>query len=83
MDEDAAPPMGHSIRAEMGHSCRAPRLANRLGGADLALRRVEIDEGRDIAKYGKQMKAIGDQPSLTILREVTPMNAITIKSWAI
>src|ERR1019366_6372700 len=24
-DEGAAPPVGHSIRAEMGHSCRAPR----------------------------------------------------------
>jgi VIT1/CCC1 family predicted Fe2+/Mn2+ transporter len=41
-----------------------------VGGADLALRRLEIDEGRDIAKYGKQLKALGDQPSVAILEEV-------------
>ena len=45
-------------------------LANRVGGADLALRRLEIDESRDIARYGKQIKALGDQPSVAILEEV-------------
>jgi uncharacterized membrane protein YeaQ/YmgE (transglycosylase-associated protein family) len=45
-------------------------LANRVGGADLALRRLEIDEARDIAKYGKQLKALGDQRSIAILQEV-------------
>ena len=30
---------------------QADSLANRVGGPDLALRRLEIDEGRDIAKY--------------------------------
>jgi len=34
------------------------------------LRRLEIDEGRDIAKYGKQLKALGDEPSIAILKEV-------------
>jgi VIT1/CCC1 family predicted Fe2+/Mn2+ transporter/bacterioferritin (cytochrome b1) len=51
-------------------SGEANSLANRAGGADLALRRLEIDESRDIAKYGKQLKALGDQPSVAILEEV-------------
>src|SRR5580700_6046080 len=51
-------------------SGQAASLANRVGGADLALRRLEIDEGRDIAKYGKQLKALDDQPSVAILEEV-------------
>ncbi len=51
-------------------SGQADSLANRVGGPDLALRRLEIDEGRDIAKYGKQLKALGDQPSVAILQEV-------------
>jgi vacuolar iron transporter family protein len=41
-----------------------------VGGADLALRRLEIDEGRDIAKYGKHLKALGDQSRIAILEEV-------------
>jgi vacuolar iron transporter family protein len=49
---------------------QADSLANRVGGADLALRRLEIDEGRDIAKYGKQIKELGDEPSIAILQEV-------------
>ncbi len=49
---------------------QADSLANRVGGADLALRRLEIDEGRDIAKYGKQIKELGDDPSIAILEEV-------------
>jgi vacuolar iron transporter family protein len=51
-------------------SGQAESLAKRIGGADLALRRLEIDEGRDIAKYGKQLKALGDEPSIAILKEV-------------
>src|SRR6201996_3200921 len=49
---------------------QAGSLANRVGGSDLAMRRLEIDEGRDIAKYGEQLKALGDQPSIAILEEV-------------
>jgi len=49
---------------------QADSLANRVGGPDLALRRLEIDEGRDISRYGKQLKAFGDQPSIAILEEV-------------
>jgi VIT1/CCC1 family predicted Fe2+/Mn2+ transporter/rubrerythrin len=51
-------------------SGQADSLTNRVGGADLALRRLEIDEGRDIAKYGKQLKVLGDQASISILQEV-------------
>ncbi len=45
-------------------------LANRLGGPAMALRRLEIDEGRDIARYGRQLEELGDQPSIEILHEV-------------
>jgi VIT1/CCC1 family predicted Fe2+/Mn2+ transporter len=34
------------------------------------LRRLEIDESRDIAKYGLQLKELGDEPSLSILKRV-------------
>jgi VIT1/CCC1 family predicted Fe2+/Mn2+ transporter len=49
---------------------QAESLANRVGGPDLALRRLEIDEARDIAKYGQQLKALGDESSIKILEEV-------------
>ncbi len=49
---------------------QAASLGNRIGGPGLALRRLEIDEGRDIAKYGKQLKALGDDRSIAILQEV-------------
>lgn len=49
---------------------QAASLALRIGGPDLALRRLEIDEGRDIARYAQQLKALGDQPSIAILEEV-------------
>jgi vacuolar iron transporter family protein len=48
----------------------ANTLTIRVGGDALGLRRFEIDESRDIAKYGKQLREFGDEPSLTILREV-------------
>lgn len=51
-------------------SGEANTLANRVGGIDLALRRLEIDEARDIAKYGNQIKSLGDEQSLSILQEV-------------
>jgi predicted membrane protein (TIGR00267 family) len=49
---------------------QAHSLANRIGGPDAALRRLEIDEARDIAKYGEQLKALGDVASVEILHEV-------------
>ena len=42
----------------------ADTLANRVGGPGMALRRLEIDESRDIASYGKQLEELGDQPSI-------------------
>lgn len=48
----------------------ADSLANRIGGRDLALRRLEIEESRDIARYGKQIRELGDERSIAILREV-------------
>ena len=41
----------------------ADSLANRAGGIQMALRRLEIDESRDIAKYGEQLKELGDTGS--------------------
>ena len=63
--------LGAPIPQYTGESSgQAGSLANRVGGDDLALRRLEIDESRDIAKYGKQLKALGDPPSVAILEEV-------------
>jgi VIT1/CCC1 family predicted Fe2+/Mn2+ transporter len=51
-------------------SGEADTLANRVGGPGMALRRLEIDESRDIAHYGKQLEELGDQPSIAILHQV-------------
>jgi VIT1/CCC1 family predicted Fe2+/Mn2+ transporter/rubrerythrin len=51
-------------------SGEAGSLANRIGGQELALRRLELDESRDIARYGKQIRELGDEPSVAILKEV-------------
>jgi VIT1/CCC1 family predicted Fe2+/Mn2+ transporter/rubrerythrin len=48
----------------------ADSLKNRVGGDDLALRRLEIEESRDIARYSQQLKALGDAPSTAILQQV-------------
>jgi rubrerythrin len=48
----------------------ADTLVNRLGGPQMALRRLEIDESRDIARYGTQLKELGDEPSIVILNQV-------------
>jgi VIT1/CCC1 family predicted Fe2+/Mn2+ transporter len=61
---------GQVLQYTGSESGQAESLATRIGGADLALRRLEIDEGRDIAKYGKQLKALGDELSIAILKEV-------------
>ncbi len=51
-------------------SGEADSLANRIGGHELALRRLELDESRDIARYGKQIRELGDEESIKILKEV-------------
>jgi predicted membrane protein (TIGR00267 family) len=48
----------------------ADSLSNRIGGLDLALRRLELDESRDIAHYGKQIEELGDEPTIAILKQV-------------
>ena len=48
----------------------AHSLANRIGGQPMALRRLELDESRDIARYGKQIEEFGDDASTAILKEV-------------
>lgn len=48
----------------------ADSLSNRIGGPDMALRRLELDESRDIARYGRQLKELGDHRSIEILHHV-------------
>jgi predicted membrane protein (TIGR00267 family) len=48
----------------------AHSLANRIGGQPMALRRLELEESRDIARYGKQIEEFGDDASTAILKEV-------------
>lgn len=48
----------------------ADSLAARVGGDQLELRRLELDESRDIARYGKQLRELGDAESIAILDEV-------------
>lgn len=45
-------------------------FVNRVGGLNAALRRLELDESRDIALYGKQLKNIDDAASVEILHKV-------------
>ncbi len=48
----------------------ANSLANRAGGVRMALRRLEIEESRHIANYGRQLKDLGDTDSIDILNHV-------------
>ncbi len=48
----------------------ANALSARVGGDTLALRRLELDESRDVARYGKQLRELGDPQSLAILEQV-------------
>jgi VIT1/CCC1 family predicted Fe2+/Mn2+ transporter/rubrerythrin len=48
----------------------ANSLANRAGGVRMALRRLEIEESRHIANYGRQLKDLGDSDSIDILNHV-------------
>lgn len=48
----------------------ADSLSHRAGGVRMALRRLEIEEGRHIANYGRQIKELGDEPSIEILNHV-------------
>jgi VIT1/CCC1 family predicted Fe2+/Mn2+ transporter/rubrerythrin len=48
----------------------ANTLSGRIGGDALTLRRLEIEESRDIAKYARQLRELGDSASIAILDEV-------------
>ena len=48
----------------------ANSLANRAGGVRMAMRRLEIEESRHIANYGRQLKDLGDDDSIAILNHV-------------
>jgi VIT1/CCC1 family predicted Fe2+/Mn2+ transporter/bacterioferritin (cytochrome b1) len=48
----------------------AGSLANRIGGQGMALRRLELEESRDIARYGRQIEDLDDPSSSAILKEV-------------
>jgi VIT1/CCC1 family predicted Fe2+/Mn2+ transporter len=51
-------------------SGNANSLASLAGGINVALRRLEIDESRDIAMYGTQLKELGDEASIAVLNHV-------------
>ncbi len=53
-----------------GENGDAGGIIDRLGGARLALRRLEVDESRDIAGYQQQLTSLDDEPSLAILKEI-------------
>lgn len=48
----------------------ADTLANRVGGPETTLRRIELEERRHVAQYGRQLKELGDEPSIAILQEL-------------
>ncbi len=48
----------------------ADTIAYRAGGVGMTLRRLELDESRDIAKYAQQIRELGDEPSIRVLKEV-------------
>ncbi len=66
LSELGAPPPKYSG----GPNGHADSLASRAGGPLMALRRLEIDESRDIARYGSQLKELGDEGSIAILNHV-------------
>ena len=48
----------------------ADTFAARIGGDALALRRLELDESRDIARYSRQLAELDDRETSSILDEV-------------
>ena len=63
--------LGASVPTYTGHpEGEAGSLVSRIGGSSFALRRLEIEESRDIAKYAQQLKELGDEQSTSILNTV-------------
>lgn len=61
---------GHVPAYKGDPSGEAGSIQFKVGGPDLALRRLEIEESRDIAKYGAQLRDLKDEPSIVILKQV-------------
>jgi vacuolar iron transporter family protein len=61
---------GSELVYEGSKTGEADSISNRVGGVRMTLRRLELDESRDIARYAKQLKELGDEPSTNILTEV-------------
>jgi VIT1/CCC1 family predicted Fe2+/Mn2+ transporter/rubrerythrin len=49
---------------------QADSFANRVGGHDSALRRIELEERRHVSEYGRQIRGLGDEPSIQILEDL-------------
>ncbi len=45
-------------------------LPNRIGGTDATLRRIEMEERKHVASYGRQLRDLGDPESVAILEKV-------------
>ena len=48
----------------------ADSLVNRISGTEGALRRIELEERRHTQEYGRQLKELGDAPSVQILQDL-------------
>ena len=48
----------------------ADTLANRIGGTDATLRRIEMEERKHVASYGRQLQELEDATSVAILERV-------------
>lgn len=48
----------------------ADTLPNRIGGTDATLRRIEMEERKHVASYGRQLRDLGDPESVAILEKV-------------
>lgn len=48
----------------------ADTLANRVGGTAATLRRIELQERRHVAEYGRQIKELGDPASVSLLQDL-------------
>ncbi len=63
--------LGAPVPVYHGHPTgTADSFANRVGGTMATLRRIELTERQDVAKYGRQLKELGDEPSVAILSDL-------------
>src|SRR5579875_2683575 len=63
----------HALGAEVPHFNQQPDqrvIEAQEKGGFAALRELELDESRDIARYGEQMQAFGDRASIEVLERV-------------